>query len=243
MRGDAFIMKLNVNLVLAIVFIFFGLKGNSGAKPVSNWLSVPHAKLCVTEGALEQSSGYRMSVNVPKMRAFVTVATTQDVEARFTYLGLVLGEKPLGSGEMRRQFGLKLRAQDPCNLVYAMWRIEPESKLVVSVKSNPGQHTSAECGNRGYRNIKPVHSSPVPLLRPGATHTLRAEMNGPEMRVYADNNLVWEGSVGPEGGSLNGPVGIRSDNVRLELELRAGQATGAHPDYQLACRPGSSEGE
>ena len=144
---------------------------------------------------------------------------------------------------MRRQFGLKLRAQDPCNLVYAMWRIEPESKLVVSVKSNPGQHTSAECGNRGYHNIKPVHSSPVPVLRSGAAHTLRAEMNGAEMRVYADNNLVWEGSVGPEGGSLSGPVGIRSDNVRLELELRAGQSNGAHPDYQLACRPGSSEGE
>ena len=73
---------------------------------------------------------------------------------------------PLASGEMRRQFGLKLRAEDACNLVYAMWRIEPESKLVVSVKSNPGQHTSAQCGNRGYQNIKPLHSSPLPSLRP-----------------------------------------------------------------------------
>jgi hypothetical protein len=55
-----------------------------------------------------------------------------------------------------------------------MWRIEPESELVVSVKSNPGQHTSAECGNRGYRNIK---SRPVPVLRSGHTHDLRAEIN------------------------------------------------------------------
>jgi len=236
-------MKNCSNFILAISFLLFGPNTRMGAVPSINWLSVPPAQLCVTEGAIEQSSGNRMSVNVPKMRAFVTIATTQDVEAHFTYLGQTAGEKPLGSGEMRRQFGLKLRAQDPCNLVYAMWRIEPESKLVVSVKSNPGRHASSECGNRGYRNIKPVYSSPVPLLRPGAAHTLRAEMNDAEMRVYADNNLVWEGSVGPEGGNLNGPVGIRSDNARLELELRVGQASGAHPDYQLACRPGSGEGE
>jgi hypothetical protein len=94
---------------------------------------------------------------------------------------------------MRRQFGLKLRAQDACNLVYAMWRIEPESKLVVSVKSNPGENSSAQCGNRGYQNIKPRRSSPVPTLEPGATHTLHAVMNGAEMQVFADNSLVWDG--------------------------------------------------
>jgi hypothetical protein len=235
-------VKNRANFVLRAYFLFFTLITPGKAQPGTNWFSVPQAKLCVTEGAIRQSSGNRLSVDVPKMRAFVTVASTQDVEAHFTYLGGTPGEKPLGSGEMRRQFGLKLRAQDACNLVYAMWRIEPESKLVVSVKSNPGQHTSAECANRGYQNIQPVHSSPVPALRPGVAHTLRAEMNGAEMRVYADNNLVWEGSIGPPGGNLHGPVGIRSDNARLALELRAGQSSGAHPDYPLACRPGS-EGE
>jgi hypothetical protein len=235
-------VKNRANFVLRAYFLFFTLITPGKAQPGTNWFSVPQAKLCVTEGAIRQSSGNRLSVDVPKMRAFVTVASTQDVEAHFTYLGGTPGEKPLGSGEMRRQFGLKLRAQDACNLVYAMWRIGPESKLVVSVKSNPGQHTSAECANRGYQNIQPVHSSPVPALRPGVAHTLRAEMNGAEMRVYADNNLVWEGSIGPPGGNLHGPVGIRSDNARLALELRAGQSSGAHPDYPLACRPGS-EGE
>jgi hypothetical protein len=228
-------MQNCANFVLSAYFLLIALNTQMEGQPATNWVSVPQAKLCVTEGALEQSSGSRMSVNVPKMRAFVTVRTTQDVEAP--------GEKPLGSGEMRRQFGLKLRAQDACNLVYVMWRIGPESKLVVSVKSNPGQHTSAECGNRGYRNIKPVRSSPVPLLRPGDAHTLRAEMNGAEMHIYADNNLVWLGDVGAEGGRLNGPIGMRSDNARLELELLAGQSTVAHPHDQLACRPGSGEGE
>src|SRR5580704_18989858 len=199
-------VKRGVHFFFAAFLIFLGYSHRAGARPSSSWFSIPHAKLCVTEGTIEQGSGNRLSVNVPKMRAFVTVRTSQEVEARFTYLGKTPGEKPLGSGEMRRQVGLKLRAQDPCNLVYAMWRIEPKSELVVSLKSNPGQHTSAECGNRGYRNIKPVHSSPVPPLEPDVTHTLRAELKETEMRVYA----VWEGNVGSEGARLDGPVGIRS---------------------------------
>jgi hypothetical protein len=62
-----------------------------------------------------------------------------------------------------------------------MRRIEPESKLVISVKINPGQNT--ECGNRGYQNIKALHSWPVPELRPGDRHLLRAEMNGEQLCV------------------------------------------------------------
>jgi hypothetical protein len=42
----------------------------------------------------------------------------------------------------------------------------------VSVKSSPGKHTSAQCGNRGYQNIKPLRSTPVPAPSSGDTHTL-----------------------------------------------------------------------
>jgi hypothetical protein len=184
---------------------------------------VSRANLCVTEGAIEELPGQRLSVNVPKMRAYVNAYTQPVAETRFTYLGSTGNEAPLASGEMRRQFGLKLRALDACNLVYAMWRIEPESKLVVSVKSNPGEHTSAQCGNRGYQNIKPSHSAPVPALNPGSTHTLRAEMNGAEMHVFADNSLVWEGSLGPDALAFDGPVGVRSDNAHLQFDLRTGK--------------------
>jgi hypothetical protein len=176
-------------------------------------VAVTRANLCVTEGTIEELPGGRFKVSVPKMRAYLNAFTPPLVEARFTYLGSTGNEARLGSGELRRQFGLKLRAQDACNLVYAMWRIEPESKLVVSIKSNPGQHTSAECGNRGYRNIKPTHSKPVPVLRSGDSHDLRAEMDGDEMKVFADNQLVWEGLLGPEALSFDGPNGMRSDNA------------------------------
>jgi hypothetical protein len=201
-------------------------------------MPVSKANLCVTEGTIEEFPGQGLSVNVAKMRADVNAYTQPAAEARFTYLGATANEAPLASGEMRRQFGLKLRAQDACNLVYAMWRMEPESKLVVSVKSNPGEHSSAQCGNRGYQNIKPRHSSPLPLLSSGGTHSLRAEMKGAEMQVFADNSLVWEGSVGPDALAFDGPVGIRSDNARLQIDLRAGPPLKGQPP---GCRGEESE--
>jgi hypothetical protein len=201
-------------------------------------MPVARANLCVTEGTVEELPGRRLSVSVPKMRAYVNAYTQPVAEVRFTYLGSTGNEAPLASGEMRRQFGLKLRAQDACNLVYAMWRIEPESKLVVSVKSNPGEHTSAQCGNRGYQNIKPRRSVPVPTLRSGDTHVLRAQMNGAEMQVFADNSLVWEGSVGQDALAFDGPVGMRSDNARLQIDLRAGKPV---TDKAPGCRGEESE--
>ncbi len=229
----------------AWALLFLGALSFSAASESSGTklMSVSRANLCVTEGVIEELPGARLSVSVPKMRAYLNAFTPQFVEAHFTYLGSTGSEARLGSGELRRQFGLKLRAQDSCNLVYAMWRIEPESKLVVSVKSNPGQHTSAQCGNRGYRNIKPRLSAPVPALRSGETHTLRAEMNGAEMLVFVDNTLVWEGSVGPDALAFDGPVGIRSDNARLQIELRAGQPLEAQRGHAPGCRSGGEESE
>jgi hypothetical protein len=222
------------------VFALLLLSGsNLTAGSQAHLSPVSKANLCVTEGTIDALPGQRLAVDVAKMRAYVNAYTQPEAEARFTYLGATPNETPLASGEMRRQFGLKLRAQDACNLVYAMWRIEPESKLVVSVKSNPGEHSSAQCGNRGYQNIKPRRSSPVATLEPGAAHTLRAQMKGAEMQVFADNFLVWEGSVGPDALRFDGPVGIRSDNARLQIELAAPveQRSGTLP----GCRAAESE--
>ncbi len=219
----------NQNARLACSFIFLVTLSLNAASDSSQLRlsTVSRADLCVTEGAIAELPGHRLSVSVPKMRAYLDARTTPSVEVRFKYLDPTTGDEArLGSGELRRQFGLKLRAQDACNLVYAMWRIEPDSKLVVSVKTNPGQHSSAECGNRGYQNIKPRHSSPVPTLHPGKAHTLRAALNGTEMQVFVDERLVWEGSVGSEVLNFDGPVGIRSDNATLDLELRTSPPRG-----------------
>jgi hypothetical protein len=203
--------------------------------------SVTAQDLCVTEGALTALEGARLSVEAPKMRAYLNRLTRPLIEARFTYLGATAHDVPLGSGAMRRQFGLKLRAQDACNLLYVMWHIEPESKLVVSEKTNPGEHTSAQCGNRGYRNIKPASVAPLPALRPGDSHALRAELAGEQMRVFIDDSPAWAGSVGPVG--FDGPVGIRSDNARLKIELRVGSPLEGPAGQARACAASDAEGE
>lgn len=236
-------MERRHGLLVSLLILAIGADQTAQSMPPKTKIvTVSRADLCVTEGEITQRPDRRLSVIVPKMRAYLNVETPQYLEAHFTYVGLTGKDVPLGSGTMRRQFGIKLHAQDPCNLVYAMWRIEPESEIVVSVKSNPGQHTSAECGNRGYENIKPDQHTRVPVAAPGQTHSLRAEMNGQRLQVVADNALVWEGSVGEKALSFHGPVGIRSDNVRLEFEL-LGKPPEGPAGAKLTCRSGPDESE
>lgn len=98
---------------------------------------VSRSKLCITKGAVEEVAGSQLEVNVPEMRAVAEFPTESVAEAKFTYLGHTKTDKPLASGEIRRQFGLKLRAENGCNLVYAMWSVEPASELRVLLKRNP----------------------------------------------------------------------------------------------------------
>ena len=42
-----------------------------------------------------------------------------------------------------------------------------------------------------------------------------------ELTVFADEQLVWDGALSEHAFSLQGPVGLRSDNVRFEFELLA----------------------
>ncbi|HTX16156.1 MAG TPA: hypothetical protein VMD77_12740, partial [Candidatus Baltobacteraceae bacterium] len=83
-----------------------------------------------------------------------------------------------------------------------------------------------------------------PVLRPGSKHSLRAEMDGENLRVFADGNVVWRGDVGADAAALDGPVGIRSDNAALDgLELMVGAPSGAQPDIVLPCKSGPAESE
>ena len=229
----------NMSLFLLLAFCSVG----QALSPATSMTPVPRAGLCITEGDMTEGSANTLSVDVPKMRAFVTGLTLQEVEARFKYLGSSTESIPLGSGAMRRQIGLKLRAQDACNLVYAMWRIEPENELVVSVKSNPGMTRSAECGNRGYHNIKPARTGKLPKIVTGKTYTLRAILNHSKLRVYANNQMVWEGDLGAAALAFDGPVGLRTDNGRFEFELFAALPGSGQVGASAVCRGGTNEDE
>jgi len=198
--------------------------------PPADETLVARSSLCVTEGSLEEAGGAQISVNVPKMRAVVNRRTADAVELRFTYLGPTATQVPLASGASRQQLGLKVRAADPCNLLYVMWRLQPSAELVVSLKSNAGQHSSAECGNHGYHDIPPTVRSPILQLKPGDSQRLRAEIAADELHVLVDDQLVWHGHLPPEVARLEGPVGLRTDNVRLMFQLGIARApTGNAP--------------
>lgn len=190
-----------------------------------------------TEGRLVPLPGGRMAIEDPKVRAVVTSREPsrlrtlmshesapeqhQVAELRFTYLGPTREQKPLQSGALRQQIGLKLRAQDGCNVVYVMWRIAPKAGLVVSVKHNPEMHHSGDCGNGGYQSVMPRTQGAVPELKPGNTHALRAELRGAELKVQVDGREAWEGTLPAEALTFDGPVGLRSDNGRFQVELRS----------------------
>jgi hypothetical protein len=79
--------------------------------------------------------------------------------------------------------------------------------------------------------------APVEAPQIGATHRLAASLDGAALRVLIDGRPVWEGELGPEALAADGPVGIRSDNVRLELALFA------PPDAaQRACQKSGASG-
>jgi hypothetical protein len=211
---------------------------NAGAERAVTAVAAPRAALeptaaaalCTTRGDVRPGpSG--LAVTEPTMRAHAPGADGDVAELRFVYRGPTEAVAPLGSGEVRRQLGLRLRAPDSCNAVYVMWRIDPRPALVVSVKRNRGQRLHRECGTRGYRTVRPRYAVAPPQLEVGAAHALHAAIDGSALEVRIDGEVVWRGELGADVRDLSGPPGIRTDNAAAELTLytRAGSAAAACP--------------
>jgi hypothetical protein len=176
-------------------------------------------RLCFTLGAATAAEGGRMRIDAAKTRAVSDAWNADRAEIAFRYRGPTDEATALGSGAVRRQLGLKLRAENGCNLVYAMWRMEPKNEIVVSVKRNVGQRTHAECKNRGYVNVKPdTRATTLPTVRASnEEHTLGAEIVDGVLVVRADGAIVWKGALPEDARALRGPGGIRTDNVKLDV--------------------------
>lgn len=174
-------------------------------------------QVCASLGEPLPSPSGLFLVQDPKLRSTLAGSRGHGVELAFRYLGPTAREAKLRSGRDRRQLGLELLARDTCNLLYVMWRIEPASELVVSVKRNAAESTHAECENRGYYRLTPAVASRVPELVPGAEHRLRAEVAADALSVSIDGSLVWSGRLDAGALELSGKAGLRSDNARFEV--------------------------
>jgi hypothetical protein len=177
----------------------------------------------VSDGKIDKAAGDRLMVGSKEMRATLKKSgPSQRVTIKFTYLGPSSEVSHLGNGEVRHQFGIKLKAQDICNLVYVMWNFDTQ-RIAVSVKLNPGQHTHEDCLDRGYINdIKPRVHLPPPAVHADQPHTLYAQLEGTELTVKADGRVVWQGTLVPVVLQFKGPLGIRSDNAHVVFDFLAG---------------------
>ncbi len=203
-------------ITLGLVVVFAHHAEPVAATPL---VDVPAVAVCVTSGQVDKR-GSQFRVMDKGMRGVVNDDHSSDVELLFHYAGPAKKQEPLASGEMRMQVGLKLRAQDTCNVVYVMWHMAPDQGVAVSVKHNVAMHTHAECADGGYVNMKPrVTKAPPPIVA-GSTHALHAAIDGTTLRVHADGALVWEGDLGDVAFAFDGPAGVRTDNVEADLMLR-----------------------
>lgn len=169
--------------------------------------------LCVTKGTAKVGA----TVTEPTMRAIALGTRGDGAQLELVYRGDTEGTRALASGAARRQFGLKLRAQNSCNVVYVMWRLDPKPMLEVSIKVNPGKVTHAECGAEGYTKVRPTKSWPVPVLASGDRHVLRATIHGDDLTAWIDEQVAWRGTLPEVARTLVGPAGIRSDNLAFDL--------------------------
>jgi hypothetical protein len=188
-----------------------------GGDAASELRPIARDALCVTKGAIANGA-----ILEPTVRALAIGSHGEAAQLTFTYRGRSESVRGLASGQLRRQLGLKLRAANGCNVVYVMWRLDPEPKLEVSVKHNPGMRTHEECGANGYHKVKPARAEPVPPLTPGRTYVVRAQIRGDDLSVWIDGNLTWNGELPEIARELSGPAGLRTDNVHLDgIELLA----------------------
>jgi hypothetical protein len=174
--------------------------------------------MCITRGRRAFDGG-RMTIDEPTVRVVAPASHGDAVALRFTYNGDSDRTAALASGHVRHQLGLKLRAEDGCNLVYVMWRLDPTPFVEVSTKINPGDHTNDDCGTWGYTKVKAVRSAPPPPLRTGSSHSLAAEIIGDELTARIDDAVVWRGRLPDDARALDGVAGLRTDNVAIAAEL------------------------
>lgn len=168
--------------------------------------------LIVTSGAIEQV------IRSPSVRAVAVGSRGDRAGLSFVYRGRTEQVVPLASGQVREQVGLKLLAQDACNLVYAMWRWAPGAPgIQVQEKLNPGVFSSGECGARGYATVVPdggaLGLAGVPTVC--RRYSLSAEIVGRRLTVLLDGIAVWRGELSVEAATLRGPAGLRTDNAAL----------------------------
>jgi len=212
----------------AIALALAACSSSPPAAPTVGVEAVSPDRICVTHGVMRGTD-----VSDPTFRAVSTTSAGDAAQLTFKMHDWPVETRALRSGEVRHQLGLKLRAADGCNLVYVMWRLDPPKPTIeVQVKHNPGARTNDECGVQGYTRVRPERRGKIPYASPGEQHRLQAEIHGDALTAWVDGTLAWHGTLPGDARRLEGPAGLRSDNLAYEVVQFAAQ-----PGHgQIACK-------
>jgi hypothetical protein len=232
-----------MRIVVFALLLALACKGDDAAadpKQAVELAAVAADTLCATHG---QMSDGGKRVAAPTFRAVVRGGGDASAASiTFTANGQSEKTRALASGQLRRQIGLKLHAENGCNLVYVMWRLDPKPMVEVSVKRNPGKRNNKECGNGGYTKVRPDKKRAVPALEYGRQHVLAAELSSGALVAWIDGRVAWRGELPPDAGELRGPAGLRSDNLDYELASFAVDSR-AGIDAHAKCKGDDDEGD
>ncbi len=160
---------------------------------------------------LDVTSGeIAFNIDHESVRAVLPGSSGTESRLIFTYQGDTERLKPLTSGQMRYQLGLKLLASDGDNVLYAMWRFRPDG---------PRIHVQSKVAGV-YRQAASVYFDDRLDLEPvvGRRYELAARVDGLVVRVWLDGAIRWVGEVHESALDLyrHGALsGLRTDNARL----------------------------
>lgn len=197
------------------------------------------SSICVTTGEMSAEPDGRYLVESGASRAVVRDGDDDYVGIVFEYLGPSEDASAREAGNAHRQLGLKLQAQDSCNVVYVMWPVDGARELVVVSKVNRGQSAHAQCGVKGYEALTPLMSRPVEPIVVGQARRLEARIDKRILTVHVDGKLVWRGDAGRRTANLFGYPGVRTDNVRVRFSwlVEPDDEPAARQKPPLSCRP------
>lgn len=173
------------------------------------------SKMDVTSGG---PLGSFFHTTAPTMRCeLIGVSTPGVVTLDWAYFGPSTEPGTLDSGILRRQIGLKLRSADPCNLLYVMREVDPEHRIFVQAKMNPGMKTSDECGSNGYINLGDTPVDPAVLGKLSAT--FRTVIGVEQLEVRENGKLMLSIAIDGPLSKLKGHYGVRSDSGRFVFKI------------------------
>ncbi len=210
-----------------LFFLFLFLLMAFSKAAYADWVELPLSDLQITSGQDRTrllGSGL-IEVKAPVFRATSRSSVSTASQLSFAYREALPNPEPTEGGQVRIQVGQKLMSKDPCNLIYVMWRLFPQERIVVSVKRHSGS-TSAECGGQGYTNVASIAVPADLSARSGSYRDLQSVYD-PSTRllsVQINGREIWEGSLPTKlVRGLSGPVGVRADNGHFRFRFYSGQ--------------------